>query len=77
VARFITADGVVAANVFHQTVTLNLRQGTYDAAVRDGFAWHNEFVIPAKAVELKLLFANPASGKIGTLTIPLAEVSAR
>jgi VWFA-related protein len=77
VARFITADGVVAANVFHQTVTLNLRQGTYEAAVRDGFAWHNEFATPAKAVELKLLFANPASGKIGTLTIPLSEITAR
>jgi len=76
-ARFTTADGIVAVGVFHQTLTLNLRQGTYDAAVRDGFAWQNAFTIPAKAAELKLLFANPASGKIGTLTIPLAQVTVR
>ncbi len=77
VARFATAYGIVASDVLHQTLTLNLRQGTYDAAVRDGFAWQNAFTIPAKAAELKLLFANPASGKIGTLTIPLAQVTVR
>jgi VWFA-related protein len=76
-ARFVTADGIVASDVFHQTVTMNLRQATYDAAVRDGLAYHTEFKVPAKAVELKLLFANPASGKIGTLTIPLAQITAR
>jgi hypothetical protein len=27
-------------------------------------------------IELRLLFANPASGKIGTLIIPLSEVAA-
>jgi len=77
VARFTTADGIVAGGVFHQTVTLNLRQGTYDAALRDGFAYHTELKVPDKAVELKLLFANPASGKIGTVTIPLSEIAAR
>jgi hypothetical protein len=29
---------------------------------------------PPKAVELKLLVANLATGKIGTLTIPLPEI---
>ncbi len=77
VARFVTADGIVASDVFHQTVTLNLRQATYDAAVRDGLAYRTELKVPAKAVELKLLFANPASGKIGTLTIPLSELTAK
>ena len=75
VARFTTADGIVAGDVFSQTMTLNLRQATYDAALRDGLACHNvELKIPVKAVELRLLFANPATGKIGTLTIPLSEV---
>jgi hypothetical protein len=75
VARFTTADGIVAGDVFSQTMTLNLRQASYDTAVRDGFLYHNvELKIPAKAVELKLLFANPDSGKIGTLSIPLSEI---
>lgn len=56
---------------------MNLRQATYDAAVRDGLSYSTELKVPAKAVELKLLFANPASGKIGTLTILLSEITAR
>jgi VWFA-related protein len=77
VARFATAYGIVASDVLHQTLTLNLRQGTYESALRDGFAWQYEFTIPAQAAELKVLFANPATGKIGTLTIPLSAVAAR
>jgi VWFA-related protein len=76
VARFTTADGLVAGDVFSETVRLNLHQGTYDAAVRGGLPYHKlELKIPDKAAELKLLFANPDSGKIGTLTIPLSEVA--
>ena len=71
-ARFITADGVVAGDILHQTLTLNLHEATRDAAMRDGLPWRNTFSVPARAVELRLLFANPATGKIGTLTIPLA-----
>ncbi len=75
VARFTTADGIVAGDVFSQTMTLNLRQTTYDAAVQDGLPYRNiELKVPNKAVELRLLFANLATGKIGTLTIPLSEV---
>jgi len=61
--------------VFSETMTLNLRQATYDAAVRSGLPYHRvELKVPAKAVELKLLVASPASGKIGTLTIPLSDI---
>jgi VWFA-related protein len=74
VARFTAADGSAAGEALSQTLNLNLRQTTYDAALQHGFIYHNELKIPAKAVELKLLIANPASGKIGTLTIPLSEV---
>jgi VWFA-related protein len=70
-ARFTTADGVVVGDVFSKTLVLNLRQATYDAAMRGGLPFQNEFMIPPKAVELKLLFANVAAGKIGTLTIPV------
>jgi VWFA-related protein len=78
VARFTTPDGIVAGDVFTETVTLSLRQSTYDAAVRDGLAYHKlDLKIPDKAVELKLLFANPPSGRIGTLTIPLSEVEVK
>jgi VWFA-related protein len=74
VARFTRADGIVAGDVFSQTVILNLRQTSYDKAVRGGVVYHSELKIPRKAVEVKLLFANVTSGKIGTLTIPLSEV---
>jgi VWFA-related protein len=75
VARFMTADGIFASDAFAQTLTLKLSQTTYDAAARDGFPYHTELTMPPKAVELKLLFANLASGKIGTLTIPLAKTA--
>ena len=67
----------MASDVFHQTLTMNLRQTTYDTAMRDGLAYRTELKVPAKAVELKVLFANPASGKIGTLTIPLADITSK
>ncbi len=76
VARFATAEGKLTGEVFYQTLTLNLRQTTYDKAVSGGFLYHNGLKIPPKAVELKLLFANLASGKIGTLTVPLSEIEA-
>jgi VWFA-related protein len=74
VARFVTADGVIAGNPFHQTLALNLLPNTWDAAVREGLPWRGELRIPPKATELKLLVANTASGRIGTLTIPLSKV---
>jgi VWFA-related protein len=74
VARFTTADGIVASDAFAQTLTLNLTQTSWDTAIHRGLAYHHELKIPARAVELKLLFANPASGKIGTLTIPLSKL---
>ena len=36
--------------------------------------YSQELKIPAKAVELKLLLGNLASGKIGTLTVPLSDI---
>ena len=44
------------------------------AALQRGFQYRREIEIPAKAVDLNLLVGNLASGKIGTLTIPLSEV---
>jgi VWFA-related protein len=74
VARFTAADGSLAGEGFSQTMVLNLRQSTYEKALRDGFLYHNEWRIPAKAVEFKVLFSNLATGKLGTLTIPLSEI---
>jgi len=71
-ARFTAADGSTAGNAVSQTLTLNLRQPTYDAALERGISFEKVLQIPAKATQLKLLFANPAFGKIGTLTIPLS-----
>ena len=39
-----------------------------------GMPYSQELKIPAKAVELKLLLGNLASGKIGTLTVPLSDI---
>jgi hypothetical protein len=75
VARFLAADGKPAGAVVSQTLNLNLRPATYDVALRQGIAYHNVLKVPPKAVELRLLFANPAARKTGTLTIPLSEVS--
>ncbi len=74
VARFITPEGVWAGDLLSQTVTFNLKPANYASMSQSGVTYHKELRIPAKAVELKLLVGNLASGKIGTLTIPLAGV---
>ncbi len=73
-ARFATADGVQAGDTLAETVTFNLRPATYASMLEKGAHYHKEIPVPANAVELKLLVGSLASGKIGTLTIPLAEV---
>jgi VWFA-related protein len=77
VAQFMAADGriVGARPALDQTVNLNFTQPTYDAATRRGLSYRNELKIPANAVEFKILIANRATGKIGTVTIPLSEVA--
>jgi VWFA-related protein len=68
--RFTAADGSPVGAAASQKLDLNLRQA------QQGLGYHNDLKIPPKAVDLKVLFANPDSGKIGTLTIPLFEVAA-
>jgi VWFA-related protein len=77
VARFMTADGNAVGDALAETMTLNLRQTTYESMLRSGVSWHKQMKIPAKAVELKLLVGNLASSRIGTLTIPLSEVKGK
>jgi VWFA-related protein len=74
VARFLAADGSWVGDVAPETVTLNLRQTTYESMLQSGLPYRKELRIPAKAVELRLLVGNLVSSKIGTLTIPLSEV---
>jgi hypothetical protein len=52
----------------------NLKPATYASMLQSGATYHRELKIPVKAVELKLLIGNLASGKMGTLTMPLSEV---
>jgi VWFA-related protein len=77
VARFLAADGTQAGGVSSDTAALKLPQPTYEAMLKSGFVYRKELKIPASAVELKLLVTNLATGKIGTLTIPLAEIGER
>jgi VWFA-related protein len=75
VARFMTAQATQAGDALAETVTLKLKPETYQAMLANGLPYQKELNIPAKAVELKLLIGNLASGKIGTLTIPLPNVN--
>jgi VWFA-related protein len=74
VSRFMTADGLPAGAPSAQTMTFNLRPATYESMLKGADPYRTELPIPAKATELKVLVANIASGKIGTLTIPLSEI---
>ncbi len=75
VSRFVSADGLPAGAPSAQTLTFNLRPATYESMLRGGAPYQSELMIPAKATELKVLVGNLASGKIGTLTIPLSEIA--
>lgn len=74
VLRFVTADGVQAGDTLAETMILNLRPATYTSMLENGAQYHKEIPIPPNAVELKLLAGSLASGKIGTLRIPLSDV---
>ncbi|HEY4362333.1 MAG TPA: VWA domain-containing protein [Bryobacteraceae bacterium] len=77
VGQFTALDGTLVGDrpALAQTLELKLLPKTYEAAQQNGFLYRNELKIPLKAVEFKMLFANLASGKIGTVTIPLAELA--
>ena len=72
--RFMTSDGRIAGKVIALTMSFHLRPATHVAALQRGLQFRREIEIPAKAVDLNLLVGSLASGKIGTLTIPLPEV---
>jgi VWFA-related protein len=74
VVRFMTNDGRIAGKVLALTMSFHLRPATYATALQRGLPFLREIEIPAKAVDLNLLVGSLASGKIGTLTIPLSEV---
>ena len=74
ISRFMTADGLPVGATSAQTLTFNLRPATYASMLKGGDPYPSELMIPAKATELKVLVGNLASGKIGTLTIPLSEI---
>jgi VWFA-related protein len=74
VARFLSADGMRVGEVLSETATFNLKPATYASMLTNGIPYQKEWKIPTNAVELKLLVGNLATGKIGTLTIPLPQV---
>ena len=77
-AMFMAADGSIAGDrpALDQTVDLNFSRATWDTAVKHGILYRNEVKIPAKAVQFRILIANMATGRIGTVTIPLSAVGA-
>jgi hypothetical protein len=72
----MAADGSSAGDrpALAQTVDLNFAQPTYDDVKQRGLLYHHELKIPSRAVQFRILIANMATGKIGTVTIPLSEV---
>ena len=74
VARFMGNDGKIAGKIIPLTMRFHLRPATYAAALQRGFQYRRQIEIPAKAADLNLLVGNLATGKIGTLTIPMSEV---
>ena len=72
--RFMTAEGKLIGGDQPKTITLNLRQATYNTAMQHGLPYVVEMKIPPGAVELRLLFSNLATGKTGTLAVPLSEL---
>jgi VWFA-related protein len=74
--RFMTAEGIQAGNTVADTMVFTLRPATYTSMLEKGAHYHKQIAIPAKAVELDVLVGSLATGKIGTLKIPLSEVSA-
>jgi hypothetical protein len=77
VMRFVTADGLPAGEVSAQTLTFSFRPAIYESMQKGGdpYRSHSELPIPSNASELKVLVGNLASGKIGTLTIPLSALA--
>lgn len=76
VMRFETADGLPTGTVSAETLTFGFRPATYESMLKgDPYRRHSELPIPPKATELKVLVGNLASGKIGTLTIPLSQLA--
>lgn len=73
-ARFMTADGIQAGNTTAETMSFTLKPATYTSMLEKGAAYRRRIAIPANAVELDLLVGSLATGKFGTLKIPLSEV---
>lgn len=75
VARFMAADATQVGGVVSQTAVFNLKPATYAKALDIGIPYRTQLEIPARAIELRLLVGNLAAGKVGTLTVPLAQVT--
>lgn len=61
-------------NPDYRKVALSLTERAYELAARNGLNFLRTLAVPAKANEVRVLVRNPASGDIGTLTIPLGKV---
>ena len=72
-ARFAKEDGRQVGNGTAWKLDFELMQATYYAALIRGMDFSRSFTVPKDAERVRLLVRSP-SGRIGTLTIPLAEV---
>jgi len=75
IARFAAEDGRESGSPSSKTVYFNLSQRAYEAALRDGLAFSKALDIPPRASRLRVLVRNDGSGEIGTLSIPLRNIT--
>ena len=75
IARFAAEDGRESGSPSSKAVYFNLSQRAYEAALRDGLAFSKALDIPPRASRLRVLVRNDGSGEIGTLSIPLRNIT--
>jgi VWFA-related protein len=75
--RFAKEDGSQTGAGASRRIEFNLSQATYELGKPNGLAYSKVLPIPKDAASIRVLAQNEATGEIGTLKIPLAEVQAQ
>jgi hypothetical protein len=75
--RFAEADGIQCGSVWTESPQIKLDLQAYDDDARDGISLRKELQIPPRAATVRVLVRDGASGKIGTLSVPLPQGGAQ
>ena len=75
--RFAAANGQQSGELGKSEVNLHLKPEAYEEALRNGISVQQVFSIPPNATTFRALIQDLDSGKIDTVTVALADVTAR